>query len=225
MQIQTTNLHVLAEVGRYPLQLSWQALQGIYLTRLENMGTDRLLKHAFIADRRLKPEVSWRLRCEHQLQGHLIPSPTEEQPHRRHFSLVSAQSQHIQQPSLETSSKSMTYHQIKLGYTCEPYIQQANNSHLRKIIALLRTGSQWLHIETARHQKLAKQDRTCPMCSFKLTSPGVAPDCWDAFISDDESSGHIEDEHHAIFDCSGYTYARSFFRISCRVTSHLSASF
>ena len=28
-------------------------------------------------------------------------------------------------------------------------------------------------------------------------------------LQDDESSGHIEDEHHAIFDCSGYTYAFS----------------
>ena len=65
----------------------------------------------------------------------------EEQPHRRQFSLVSAQSQHIQQLSLETSSKSMNYHQIKLGYACEPYIQQANNNHLRKIIAQFCTGS------------------------------------------------------------------------------------
>ena len=80
------------------------------------MGTDRLLKHAYIADCRLKPEVSWRLRLEHQLQGLFIPLPTEEQPHRWQFSLVSAQSQHIQQLSMGTSSESMTYHQIKLGY-------------------------------------------------------------------------------------------------------------
>ena len=32
------------------------------------------------------------------------------------------------------------------------------------------------------------------------------------FDSDDETSGHIEDEHHAIFDCSGYVYAREHFR-------------
>ena len=106
----------------------------------------------------------------------------------------------------------MTYHHIKLGYACEPYIQQANNSHLRKIIAQFCTGSHWLNIETGRHKKLAKQDRTCPMCSFKLTNPGLAPECWDAFDSDDECSAHIEDEHHAIFDCSGYTYARELFQ-------------
>ena len=83
------------------------------------LGTDRLLNHAYIAERRLKPEVSWRLRLEHQLQCLLIPSPTEEQPHRRQFSVVSAQSQHIQQLSLEMSSKSMDYH-LMLMAPCSP---------------------------------------------------------------------------------------------------------
>ena len=111
VHMQTSNLHVLAEFGRYPLQLSWQALAGKYLTRLETMGTDMLLKHAFIADRRLKSEVSWCLRLEDQLKGHLIPSPTEEQS-QRPFSLASAQSQHIEQLSLEPSSKGKTYRHI-----------------------------------------------------------------------------------------------------------------
>ena len=66
--------------------------------------------------------------------------------------------------------------------------------------------------ETGRHKKLAKQDRTCPMCFCKLNNPGIAPKCWNAFDLDDESSGHIEDEHHAIFDCSGYTYVRELFQ-------------
>ena len=50
------------------------------------------------------------------------------------------------------------------------------------------------------------------MCFYRLTNPGLAPECWDAFDSDDESSGHMEDEHHVIFDCSGYTYARELFQ-------------
>lgn len=80
VHMETTDLHVLAEFRRYPLQLLWPALAGKYLTRLETMGTDRLLKHAYLADRRLKPEVSWCLRLEDQLKGDLVPSPTEKQP-------------------------------------------------------------------------------------------------------------------------------------------------
>ena len=55
----------------------------------------------------------------------------------------------------------------------------------------------------------ARQD--LPNVFYKLSNPGIAAECWDAFDSDDESSGHVEDEHHAIFDCSGYTYAREVF--------------
>ena len=52
-------------------------------------------------------------------------------------------------------------------------IQQASNSHPRNIIAQTRTGSHWLHTETGHHKKLAKQDGTCPMFSFKITNPGL----------------------------------------------------
>ena len=77
--------------------------------------------------------------------------------------LPSAQLQHIQQLSQQTSSKGKTYSHIKIGYASEPYIQQTNNRHLRKIIAQFRTGSHWLHIGTGRHKKLEKEDRICPM--------------------------------------------------------------
>ena len=109
-------------------------------------------------------------------------------------------------------------------------IGAAGKQHLRLILSEaedLNTmiKKQLLHNALCRpyssHKKLAKQDRTCPMCFYKLTNPGIAPECWDAFASDDESSGHIEDEHRAIFDCSGYTYARELLK----VISHLSASF
>ena len=53
VQTQTTNLQVLAEFGRFPLQLSWQALAGRYMDRMESMDADRLLKQAFDADCRL----------------------------------------------------------------------------------------------------------------------------------------------------------------------------
>ena len=53
VQTQTTNLHVLAEFGTFPLQLSWQALAGKYMDRMESMDADRLLKQAFDADCRL----------------------------------------------------------------------------------------------------------------------------------------------------------------------------
>ena len=73
-------------------------------------------------------------------------------------------------------------------------------------------GSHWLHIETGRLKRLPKQERTCQICSFKLAHPGLPPECWDAFDSDDENSGDVADEHHAIFDCPSYVYAREHFQ-------------
>ena len=42
VQMQIANWHVLAKFGRSPLQLSWQALAGIYMKRPESMDTERL---------------------------------------------------------------------------------------------------------------------------------------------------------------------------------------
>ena len=40
-------------------------------------------------------------------------------------------------------------------------------------------------------------------------------------MTDDESGGHTEDEHHALFDCSGYVYAREHFQdlFQCHITT------
>ena len=82
VQTQTTNLHVLAEFGRYPLQLSWQALAGKCMDRPESIDADRLLKQAFDADCRLPATKSWRSCYEDQLHNHLVSSRTEDMPHR-----------------------------------------------------------------------------------------------------------------------------------------------
>ena len=49
------------------------------------------------------------------------------------------------------------------------------------------------------------------MCSHRIVNPGLAPENFDSFDSDDESSDPVDDEHHAIFECSGYAYARELF--------------
>ena len=38
VQIHTSTLHVLAESGRYPLKIAWQAQAAKYLSRLESHG-------------------------------------------------------------------------------------------------------------------------------------------------------------------------------------------
>ena len=49
------------------------------------------------------------------------------------------------------------------------------------------------------------------MCSRRIANPGLAPENFDSFDTDDESSHPVEDEHHVILECSGYAYARELF--------------
>ena len=50
------------------------------------------------------------------------------------------------------------------------------------------------------------------MCPQRIINPGLPAAQFDSFDSDEEDANHIEDEHHMIFDCSGYSYARDLFK-------------
>ena len=109
VQIHTGTLHVLAEFGRYPLKIAWQAQAAIYLSRLESMDDNRTLKQAFVADRRLPKQKSWSFQLEAQLRDVSVNVPTTNGHSHRCFSIQSAQSAHIAQLSRSTSSRAATY--------------------------------------------------------------------------------------------------------------------
>lgn len=49
------------------------------------------------------------------------------------------------------------------------------------------------------------------MCSNKMVDHGLAPENFEGMILM-MSSDLVEDKHNAIFECSGYGYARELFR-------------
>ena len=51
------------------------------------------------------------------------------------------------------------------------------------------------------------------MCQHRIINPGLPAGQFDNFDSDDDSPELLEDEHHMIFECSGYTEARVLFQI------------
>ena len=72
----------------------------------------------------------------------------------------------------------------------------------------------WLRIETGRHCHLDRRDRTCTVCPHHVDKPEEVPEhLFDSFETASEAAAGdpIEDEHHAIFDCASYSYARSLF--------------
>ncbi len=147
-----------------------------------------------------------------QLRPFLVTTPTEEHPERQSYSLHAACSAHVTQLQFDTYSKTEVYRDIKVGYSCEPYIQNCSNKDLRRTIAQFATGSHWQNTENGRHQGIARQDRTCQMCNHRVSSPGLSAAQLDSFDSDEDADDPIEDEHHVIFACSGYVYARQLFQ-------------
>ena len=65
---------------------------------------------------------------------------------------------------------------------------------------------------THRDRQASRENRTCPLCNYQVVNPGLDAAHFDSFDSDDEAADPIEDEHHAIFACSGYVYARQLFQ-------------
>ena len=204
-------LHVLSEFGRYPLLLTWQSQAAKYLGRLESMSQDRILKQAFIADCRLPDKFSWHARLGEKLHDFLVSTPSDTDHLCQTYSLQSARRSHTAQIQTDDSRKTSTNRLIQEGYTCEPYISQSRNKHLRRILAQFRTGSHWLGIETGRHKHVPALERFCPACSYKWVNPGLPADQFDSFDSDEESTDPVEDEHHVFFYCPGYIYARQLF--------------
>ncbi len=49
------------------------------------------------------------------------------------------------------------------------------------------------------------------MCNHRVLNPGLPAAQFDSFDSDEDADDPIEDEHHVIFACSGYVYARQLF--------------
>ena len=71
----------------------------------------------------------------------VVAAPSPEIPDGLAFSLQSACSAHAAQLQLDPSSKTQIYRDIKVGYGCEPYIQNCSNRYLRRSVAQFRTGS------------------------------------------------------------------------------------
>ena len=168
VQVHTTTLHVLAEFCRYPLHVTWRSLAAKCLQQLDSLSPapDKTLKQAFLADSKLPKKLSWQAKLTTQTQDFMVAAPSREIPDGLAFSLQSACSAHAAQLQLDPSSKTQIYKDIKVGYGCEPYIQNCSNRHLRRIVAQFRTGSHWLNIETGRHQGTTRGNRTCLLCNY-----------------------------------------------------------
>ena len=184
VQNSTTNGAVLAEFGQYPLRLVWLQLILRFWNRLATSDPAKLVHHAFCESLALASasKASW---CGHVQDiftntpclGTLTPGLTVDVP----ASLAAWEKVYLLEQRSHQGTKTAMYWSIKCadGYHREKYLSDVANTHHRRALALFRTGSHWLPVQTLRPARVPRADRLCSLCSLR----------------------QVGDEHHALFVC------------------------
>ena len=184
--VSTTKKLIYAEFGRLPLKHFWWKQTARYTQRMHELDDGRLCKTAFVAECRRGGAWFKGLHARCEKLG--ICPPTLGVAFEAPAAVQASEDMYIgwMMQADEGSRKQLTYFSFKTEFRAEPYISQAKNVHLRRMIACFRTGSHWLQVQTGRFSGVEYQQRHCPTCSEV-----------------------IEDEQHALFVCPDYDHLRS----------------
>ena len=87
------------------MHLPWQSQAAKYLSRLESISQDTVLKHAFITDCRLPDKLSWRAKLEEKLRDFLVTAPSDRDHLYHTYLLQSARIAHTTEPQSDVSSR------------------------------------------------------------------------------------------------------------------------
>lgn len=189
----TPSAVVLAELGRYPLTVLAIVQVCKYWNRLQAMGSERLVRLAFLESVRLAAlptrhavRASWAAQVASLLAVTPLPSTgprridikaTLSQLQRRYLTSVSESAL----PKVQSYVGQIAA-PLRIGsYRVSPYVKEVTSRVQLRHLAQLRTGSHRLRVETGRWERprLPRQERTCRRCD----------------------SGDVDDEHHLVFDC------------------------
>ena len=176
VQKNTTNIGVLLELGRVPLETyaikaaiqNWERIKSKHVnahlkTSYENAIEDNLPWISNIKDILDKNGMT----CFH------INTYNDKSPfvHKKIFRTIS---DIFHQEAFSTitkeKSKLRTYGILKREIGIEKYLYEIKNSSIRQSVTKLRLSNHCLNIETGRHRNLPKQLRFCPFCPNSIES-------------------------------------------------------
>ena len=195
VQKQTTNIGVLLELGRIPLQnfatkaaiKDWERIEGGKINKiLEN-------SHA----RAKIDKLPWITQIKSILKTNDLENIHTEQSKRRkhpfiHKLLHTKQCEAYHQNAFNTindpEGKLRTYALFKTEEGCEKYLHEIKNTTVRQSFTKYRLSNHVLNIEKGRHMspKTPKEQRFCPFCPDK-----------------------VEDEIHFLLECPTYEISRN----------------
>ena len=190
----TTNVGVLLEIGRVPLNLYAKKLAIKNWERIRKNMANRFLIESYKES--VENKFTWSQDIKKMLEENgmlnLFLNNNYERPifvHKRLFQTLCDQ---FHQNAFETirnvGSKLRTYAIFKKQQGFETYLSHIKNFKFRRMLTKLRLSNHDLFIETGRHKKgmwRKKEMRICPLCH-----------------------GDIEDEVHLLFQCPTYNTLR-----------------
>ena len=197
----TPSMAVLAEAGRYPLQVFAAKMLLKYWNRLVCMADDRLVKRAFAVSAALADTAqcrprhkSWAGQAAAVLESLGLPcnlaAPAVVDVEKGVSTLQAA---YLSSVTNSDSSKVQQYLRMRDGvvpesYCMAPYLRAVGGWRQRRRLAQLRTGSHWLAVESGRHEGAARRrdQRVCQRCN----------------------SGEVDDEAHMVFRCAALSLQR-----------------
>lgn len=197
VQKQTTNIGVLLELGRVPMQ-KFAVKSAIKNWERINQGK---ISEVLIANNNLakSEKLPWLTYIEtilqtHNMENHLNKQTNTEYPFI-HKLIYKKQCDIFHQNAFQTinspDSKLRTYSLLKTEVGCEEYLHTIRNAALRQTLTKFRLSNHPLNIEKGRHTtpKTPKEIRFCPFCPTK-----------------------VEDEEHFLMECPTYKHPRNKIR-------------
>ena len=201
---KTTNIPVLAELGRFPLKLSINNQMVKYFLRFDTIEKERLLHELYIENKaKEENQKDWHYYVKEILnqcgfsyvwRNQFNNTKQTKSDNSISKSIVIRMKDIFSQNSLAYINKDKNkdcgkmdfLSQIKQTYAFETYLNIDNDNH-RKAITKLRLSSHKLEIEVGRWKKLTRKERICRCCQL----------------------GMVENETHFLFECPRYTQKRT----------------
>ena len=197
----TPSMAVLAEAGRYPLQISAAQMLLKYWNRLVRMEDDRLVKRAFAVSAALAGSTpsgsrhkSWAGQAAAAFQSLGMPcNLAAPAPFDVKQKVIDLQAAYLSSVTASKSSKVQQYLRMRdvvvpETYCMAPYLRAVGGWRQRRGLAQLRTGSHWLAVESGRRAGAAvpRDQRLCQRCN----------------------NGDVDDEAHMVFRCAALSVLR-----------------
>ena len=194
----TSNIKVLAELGRMPLKIDIETKMFKYLQRMPFIEKHRFLYKAFKEDESEK--IGWVRNMKSVLDNLGLSNlmlnifktidgviPQEEYENKENFFKKRNTDQYYQTfyNYIDRTEDRGFFMRIKEKYEKERYLE-INNIELRTALSKLRLSSYKLAVVTGKWNKTKLEDRKCQFCK----------------------SNEVEDEFHLLFQCSNYDNIR-----------------